>query len=58
MIRKHGWRGARLALLPAAAAVRGSALSLAKGQPRWLRYYVAFCWYNYAAMARGLRHER
>ena len=30
MIRKHGWRGARLALLPAAAAVRGSALSLAE----------------------------
>jgi hypothetical protein len=54
MIRKHGWRGARLALLPAAAAVRGSALSLAAGQPRWLRYYVAFCWYNYAGLARGL----
>jgi len=54
MIRKHGWRGARLALLPAAAAVRGSALSLAAGQPRWLRYYAAFCWYNYAGLARGL----
>jgi GT2 family glycosyltransferase len=33
MIRKHGWRGARLALLPAAAAVRGSALSLAGPAP-------------------------
>jgi hypothetical protein len=54
MVRKHGWRGARLALLPAAAAVRGSALSLAKGQPRWLRYYAAFCWCNYVGLARGL----
>jgi glycosyltransferase involved in cell wall biosynthesis len=53
MIRKHGWRGARLALLPAAAAVRGSALSLASGQPRWLRYYAAFCWYNYAGLVKG-----
>ena len=54
MIRKHGWRGARLALLPAAAAVRGSVLSLAAGQPQWLRYYVAFCWCNYVGLARGL----
>lgn len=54
MIRKHGWRGAGLALLPAAAAVRGSVLSLVRGQPRWLRYYLAFFWYNYAGMARGL----
>ena len=57
MVRKHGWRGARLALLPAAAAVRGSALSLAAGQPEWLRYYIAFCWYNYAGMARGLGRD-
>jgi hypothetical protein len=42
-----------LALLPAAAAVRGSALSLAAGQPRWLRYYGAFCWYNYAGLVKG-----
>ena len=52
--RGHGWRGARLALLPTAAAVRGSVLSLAAGQPRWLRYYGAFCWYNYAGLAKGL----
>lgn len=57
MVRKHGWRGARLALLPAAAAVRGSALSLIAGQPRWLRYYAAFCWHNYAGMAKGLGRD-
>ena len=54
MIRKHGWHGVKLAFLPVAAAVRGIALSLAEGQPRWLRYYGAFFWYNYAGLARGL----
>ena len=54
MIRKHGWRGARLAALPAAAAVRGVLLTLIRRQPRWVPYYAAFCWYNYVGMARGL----
>ena len=27
---------------------------LAEGQPRWLPYYVAFCWYNYVGLARGV----
>jgi glycosyltransferase involved in cell wall biosynthesis len=54
MIRKHGLRGTRLAALPLAAATRGAVLSLANREARWLRYYAAFCWYNYVGMVRGL----
>lgn len=54
MIRKHGWRGARLALLPLAAAVRGTVLSLVHGEPQWLLYFASFCWFNYVGMKRGL----
>lgn len=50
MVRKHGWRGARLLALPAAAAVRGVLLSLARLQPQWLPYYVCFAVGNYLAM--------
>lgn len=55
MIRTHGWQGARLAALPAAAAVRGVLLSLVHREPRWVPYYAAFCGGNYAGMVRGLR---
>jgi len=50
MVRKHGWRGARLLALPAAAAVRGVLLSLARLQPQWLPHYVCFAVGNYLAM--------
>lgn len=50
MVRKHGWRGARLLLLPAAAGARGVLLSLLRRQPRWIPYYCAFSVFNYAAM--------
>lgn len=55
MVRTNGWRGARLAVLPAAAAGRGVALSLVRLQPRWVPYYLVFCGVNYFGMARGLR---
>ncbi|HET7475681.1 MAG TPA: glycosyltransferase [Dermatophilaceae bacterium] len=55
MIRKHRWRGLRLGLLPAAAAVRGAGLSLVRGQPAWVPYFGAFAVFNYKGMARGLR---
>jgi glycosyltransferase involved in cell wall biosynthesis len=55
MIRKHGWRGVRLAALPAAAAARGVVLSLLRREPRWVPYYAAFFGGNYVGMARGLR---
>jgi glycosyltransferase involved in cell wall biosynthesis len=54
MIRKHGWRGWRLAALPAAAAARGAALSVLRGEPKWLVYYGAYCWFNYVGVRRGL----
>jgi glycosyltransferase involved in cell wall biosynthesis len=55
MVRRNGVRGLRLALLPAAAAVRGMVLSSDHGEGRWLRYYGAFAWWNYVGMARGVR---
>ena len=50
MVQAHGWRRAHLALLPLAAMVRGVGLSIARGQWRWLPYYVCFGVYNYVGM--------
>ncbi len=58
MVGKHGWRGARLLALPAAAAVRGIALSLLRLQPQWVPYYVCFAVGNYAAMIGALGARR
>ncbi len=55
MIRTRGARGARLLALPAAAAGRGIALSMIRGEPRWIPYYLRFAQYNYAAMGKALR---
>lgn len=57
MVRKHGWSGLRLALLPLAAAVRGIGLSLFKLEPEWVRYYAAYAWFNYVAMFPVLRNK-
>lgn len=54
MVRKHGWRGARLLLLPAAAGARGILLSVLRGQPRWIPYYYTFAFFNTTAMLREL----
>jgi glycosyltransferase involved in cell wall biosynthesis len=54
MMRKHRPGAARLALLPGLAAGRGAALSVLWGEPRWLRYYAAYCWHNYRGMMRAL----
>ncbi|MEO6294639.1 MAG: glycosyltransferase [Candidatus Limnocylindria bacterium] len=54
MAIKHGWRALPLLALPAAAAVRGAALSLARGRPQWLPYYATFLALNWFAMARHL----
>ena len=43
-----------LLALPAAAAMRGIALSVARGEPEWIPYYLAFGAYNYRAMAAEL----
>ena len=53
MVRKHGWRGLRLLLLPAAACARGIALSLVRLQPRWVPYFLCYMVYNYVGMSRA-----
>ncbi len=55
MMRKHGAGATRLALLPLLAAARGTMLSAVRGEPRWIRYYAAYCWYNYVGMRRAVR---
>lgn len=52
MLGVHGLRSMRLVALPLAAAVRGSALSLLRMQPRWIPYYVCFCAFNYVGISR------
>jgi glycosyltransferase involved in cell wall biosynthesis len=58
MVRKHGLRGARLLVLPAAAGARGIVLSLVRRNPRWIPYYVAFTVFNYKAMIGELLPRR
>ncbi len=58
MVRKHRFSGARLLLLPGAAAIRGVALSVVRRAPRWIPYYVAFGVFNYAAMFGELLRRR
>ncbi|MGN6577431.1 MAG: glycosyltransferase family 2 protein [Nocardioides sp.] len=55
MMRKHGGGASRLALLPLLAAARGAVLSALRGEPRWIRYYAVYCWYNYIGMRRAAR---
>jgi glycosyltransferase involved in cell wall biosynthesis len=54
-VRKEGVRALALAALPAAAAARGTALSVAKGEPQWIPYYACFVAFNYAGMLRPIR---
>ncbi len=54
MVRRQGWKGLRLAALPAAAAARGIALSLRPEKVQFIPYYVCFVLYNYLGMS-GLR---
>ena len=54
MIRKHGARGWRHAVIPLAAAVRGIALSALRRRPQWIPYYLCFLVFNYVGVAREL----
>jgi len=54
MLRTRRWRGAPLALLPAAAATRGTALAVVSRKPRWIRYFASFLVWNYVGMGREL----
>ncbi len=49
---KEGWRGAGLLALPALAAARGIALSVARREMRFLAYYACYLVFNYAGMIR------
>ena len=57
MVASRGARAALLLGLPAAAAVRGIGLSLARLQPRWIPYFLCYLAYNYAGMAAVLRRR-
>jgi glycosyltransferase involved in cell wall biosynthesis len=54
MVSNHGVRAKLLLGLPAAAAVRGMTLSLFRGEPKWVPYFVIYALYNYVAIAREL----
>ncbi len=54
MVRQQRLRGTGLALLPAAAAVRGIGLCVGRGKPQFIPYFVIFALYNYLGML-GLR---
>ena len=62
MIQAHGPRAKLLLGLPLAAGARGTLLSLARLQPRWLPYYACFVLFNYVGLAREVvgegRHQR
>jgi glycosyltransferase involved in cell wall biosynthesis len=55
MVGKHGWHGSWLLALPLAAGLRGIALSLVRGGPRWIPYYALYAVYNYVGMLAALR---
>lgn len=58
LIRKQGWRAAFLLGLPAAAAVRGIALSLARRELEWIPYYACYAGYNYVGVLSELSGRR
>jgi hypothetical protein len=55
MARVHRGRALLLAGLPAAAAARGIALTIARREVRFVPYYLAYAVLNYAGMVKGLR---
>ncbi|MCK6209400.1 glycosyltransferase [Georgenia sp. EYE_87] len=54
MVRTRGLHAAHLLALPAAAGIRGLALSVRHGHPQFIPYFAAFTAYNYVGVARGL----
>ena len=50
IVMKRGWRSLLLLALPAAAGLRGIVLSVARGRPKWVPYYLVFTLFNYLAM--------
>lgn len=58
MLATRGRRAGRLLGLPAAAALRGIAVSLARRQPRWIPYFLCYLAYNYIGLASVLVGSR
>ncbi len=57
MVAKYGWRALALLGIPAAGSLRGILLSLRHWEPKWIPYYIAYFFYNYAAMPGGLKEK-
>ena len=58
MVRKHGLRAVPLLALPVGGAVRGVALSLWRGKPKWIPYYLSYMLFNETAMFAELAGGR
>jgi glycosyltransferase involved in cell wall biosynthesis len=57
MVQKYGLRAGLLLALPLAGAVRGIGLSLVRGQPNWIPYYLSYVVFNYTSMLKELGEE-
>ena len=59
MLAGHGSRSRLLLALPFGAGLRGALLSLLRGQPRWIPYFVLFTLFNYVGIGAELvRRQR
>jgi glycosyltransferase involved in cell wall biosynthesis len=58
MVSKHPWKGVWLLGLPLAGGVWGIGLSVVRGEPRWIPYFVCFVAFNYVAIVRELVDHR
>lgn len=54
MVEKHPRRGLLLLALPLAGGGRGIVLSIVRGEPQWVPYYLCYTGFNYVAMCRHL----
>jgi len=58
MVVKYRLRALPILGIPAMGAARGIALSLSRGEARWLPYFLSYAVFNYLAMASQLLRAR